>query len=224
MDIKPDMVKKYAPHIYFDEKEPFYPVYTGYTVFDKTSDSPSFGRRINICKPDIQYAIEYAIYWDFDITHLYEMEHVWVYVDRNGAVADCEASFHGRYLKGLKRDRSNIEDGTHVRLFSQPGKHAFSPDEELFWLIPDMESCTQEGAGSDGLIVTDLYRNRYETSEEINKMVEKYMQRFRFKPSMKFVRYELESSKFMSWGELDIKIPELVRLKLEEIKKSITMG
>ncbi len=216
-----DLVKRYAPYIYFDEKEPFYPKYAGYTVFYENSDSPSFGREISFDKDKVQFVIEYAIYWDFDITHLYEMEHVWVYVGKDGEVADCESSFHGRYLKGLKRDRSNIEDGTHVQLFSQPGKHAFSPIDELFWLLPDLESCTDQGAGSDGLIVTGLYEGVYETNAEINRLVREYMQRFRFKPTMKFMEYKFEASMFIPWEELNIKVPALIHEKLEEIRKQI---
>ena len=71
--------------------------------------SPSFRREILLNTEDIKYVIEYAIYWDFDIQHLFELEHVWVYVDHTDRIADCEASFHGKYIKGLLKDRSNLE-------------------------------------------------------------------------------------------------------------------
>jgi hypothetical protein len=37
-------------------------------------------------------AIEYAIWWDWDIGHLYELEHVWVYLDADRQVIRGEAS------------------------------------------------------------------------------------------------------------------------------------
>ncbi|HEY8422781.1 MAG TPA: hypothetical protein VIL05_13740 [Thermoclostridium sp.] len=76
-----EIVKRYAPIIYFDEREPFYPIRTGCTIFTRPGPSPSFRREICFNSEYIKYVIEYAIYWDFDIQHLYELEHVWIYVD-----------------------------------------------------------------------------------------------------------------------------------------------
>ena len=133
MDAK-ELVKKYLPYIYFDENEPFFPVRVGYSLFRTPGqNSKSFRRKIEFDANITEYVIEYAIYWDFDIQHLYELEHVWVYVGKEGQIIDAEASFHGRYLKALLRDRSNIEDDTHIRLYSQPGKHAFLPKPWFRW-------------------------------------------------------------------------------------------
>jgi hypothetical protein len=212
-------VYKYAPYIFFDEKEPFLPMKVGYAFYDKPSASLSFKRNINFYDSKIKFVIEYALYWDFDIQHLYDLEHVWVYVDTEGNVAECEASFHGKYFRGLLRDRSNIEDGTHVKLFCQPGKHAFAPMAELFELIPNVERCTWEDAGNDGLIVTDVGKGRYETNEAIDEIVHSYIQKnFIFRPSGKFYKYEYPSDVFIPWKTLYDEIPDLVTEKLEEIK------
>ncbi|TBL71468.1 hypothetical protein [Paenibacillus thalictri] len=213
-----ELASNYAPYIYFDSKEPFFPVKVGVTVFNKAGRSGSFPRAFEFEDPRVKHVIEYAIYWDYDIQHLYEMEHVWVYVGHQGEVVDAEASFHGKYLKSLLKDRSNIEDETHVKLYSQPGKHAFSPLTELFELLPDLRLATNERAGNAGLIITDIYKGVYSTSEEINRMVEQYLQTFRFIPSMEFVKYTIPADLYVPWDELYKQVPQRIEDRLAEIK------
>lgn len=95
------LIQAYAPYLYFDKHEPFFPVRVGVTIFEREGASPSFRRSFSFRDPRVKKIIEYAIYWDYDIQHLYELEHVWVYIGHEGEVIDCEASFHGKYLKGL---------------------------------------------------------------------------------------------------------------------------
>ncbi len=216
-----ELIKKYSPNIYFDLREPFFPVRIGCTVFDKTNNSPSFKREINFDNEKIKCVIEYAIYWDFDIQHLFELEHVWVYVDKNGNVFDCEASFHGKYLKGLSKDKSNIEDSTHVKLYSQPGKHAFSPIIELFELIPDIEKANYEDVGKEGLVITSIAKGRYSTNDEINHMVESYMQQFRFRPLMQFEKYNIKDELFTDWETLDQEIPLRINKMIKRIRREV---
>lgn len=213
------LVAKYAPVIYFDLKEPFFPDRVGVTVLDKAGPSPSFRRSFSFDDPQLQYVIEYAIYWDFDIQHLYELEHVWVYVGRDGEVVDCDASFHGRYFKGLLPDRSNIVDGTHVKLYSQPGKHAFMPKPEMFYLIPGLMTCTNEDAGIRGLIVTGPFDGVYTTNEEIDRIVCEYLQQYRFTPTMEFQEYRIPDHLYVSWPELHKEVPRRIEERIAEMKQ-----
>ncbi len=214
-----EIVKKYSLYIYFDENEPFFPVKVGYSIFDKPGESKSFNRKIEFDTDSVSFAIEYSIYWDYDIQHLYELEHAWIYVDKNGELTDGEASFHGRYLKALLKDKSNIEDETHMRVYSQPGKHAFLPKPEYFELIPDLRTATYERAGSSGLIVTSIFKGIYETNEDINKMVENYLKKFKFKPAMRFKKYVVPDNIFITWEELFAEIPKRIADRLEDIRK-----
>lgn len=213
------IAQHYVPELYFDLKEPFFPVRVGVTVLKQEGTSPSFHRTFSFQDDCLDYVVEYAIYWDFDIQHLYELEHVWVYVAKDGSVLDCEASFHGKYFKGLLKDRSNLH-GTHVRLYSQPGKHAFSPMPELFELIPNLETCTDEDAGNAGLIITGPFQGAYETNDEIHAMVQRYLQRYRFKPSLQFQRYELPSEVFTTWEQLRMEVPGRIRDILTQLEQS----
>ncbi|MDP9374187.1 MAG: hypothetical protein M3Q65_17375 [Chloroflexota bacterium] len=90
---------RYAPIVHLDRLDPFLPTFAGYTIFRRDGESPSFPRRVTLRPgpleidandardiaalfpdgrlpevPEIEAAlvIEYAIWWDWDIQHLYE--------------------------------------------------------------------------------------------------------------------------------------------------------
>jgi hypothetical protein len=213
----PKLITQYFPYIYFDKVEPFFPHRVGYTVMEAPGPSPSFRRGITFDPQKVQYVIEYAFFWDFDITHLYDLEHVWIFVGRDQTVVDCECSFHGKYLKGLLDRKSNLED-THVRLFSQPGKHAFSPLAQVFELLPDFWDATDANVGRDGFCVTEsVARGRYQTNPEIDGKIREYMQTFRFRPTLQYQKYIAPPELFVPWTVLDNEIPERLNTKLQEI-------
>ena len=162
-----DLAARYAPLIYFDHKEPFLPLAVGYTIFTANGDSPSFPRRIELQSADhapAACAIEYAIWWDWDIQHLYELEHTWAYVGANGKVVFAEASWHGGSNAMVLNDGKvrvvTQGGGYHPVVYSEPGKHAFAPKPEI--LINERRVKTLEGcgprAGTGGLWVTPLFK------------------------------------------------------------------
>jgi hypothetical protein len=221
MDIK--RLAAYAPRLFFDKKEPFLPVRVGVSVIRRGEQSPSFRRRFEELAAEIDYVIEFAIYWDYDIQHLYELEHVWVYVDRDGEVANAEASFHGKYLKALLPDGSNLS-GRTVSLYSQPGKHAFSPLPLLFELLPNARTVTDQGAGADGLTLPEWYRARDSYDDKTNDLVREYQQRYhRFAPSFEFVPYELAGQEglFIPWKLLYEEIPDRIEAELATIRQTL---
>lgn len=213
-----NLLKKYIPYVYYDENEPFYPVHIGCTIFDQTGPSPSFKRDIKV-DGHVNQVIEYAYYYHYDSQHLFDLEHVWVYLDQSGNIVDCEGSFHGKYLKCLLHDQSNIDDETHIRLYAQPGKHAFMPKAEYFYLLPDLYSVNNEGIGKDGLLVTSIAKGRYSTDDEIDALVKKYMEDYRFVPSMHFEMIENFDKLLTRWEELDNNIPRYIELELIRIKE-----
>lgn len=208
----------YAPHLYFDTKEPFFPIAVAVTELREGELSPSFHRSFDWDDENTALILEYAIYWDYDIQHLYELEHVWIYIAADGTVLDAEASFHGKFFKGLLKDRSNLEQGTHVRLYSQPGKHAFLPQPELFELVPSLRKATAKAAGSDGLLITGPFVNVLHKDEETDAMVRDYLKGCAFEPSMEFVPYPLTEELFMTWEELFQLVPQRIQQCLDELK------
>ncbi|MBD8836551.1 MULTISPECIES: hypothetical protein [unclassified Paenibacillus] len=206
----------YAPILMFDRNEPFYPDFVGISVLHQSGPSPSFRRDIKFPTEVVQYVIEYAIWWDYEIGHLYEMEHVWIYVGHNGEVVDCEASFHGKVLRGLLKERVNVV-GHHVCLYSQPGKHAFSPLPVVFELLPNLYSAAGAEAGCDGLLVNELFQGYFETNEQIDAQVERYLKTKAFVPTMEFEEYLLKPEMFMTWDNLFDIIPHRIKERLMEL-------
>ena len=96
-----ELALRYAPIVHFDQNEtiPLQPV--GYTIAKETTRSQSFPKREIVVPQDAAFVIEYAYYWDYDIQHMYDLEHIWVTVSVDGQVMDAEGSFHGKYLKLL---------------------------------------------------------------------------------------------------------------------------
>ena len=115
-------------------------------------------------------AIEYAIWWDWDIGHLYELEHTWTYVGADGRVVFAEASWHGGYSSAVLADGSvPLAPGTttHPVVYSQPGKHAFVPMVEGLLEVADKnrESCGAR-AGTGGLWLTPLFEDVLSRTKE----------------------------------------------------------
>ncbi|CAI6056568.1 hypothetical protein PAECIP112173_01613 [Paenibacillus sp. JJ-100] len=213
-----EVAMSYAPILMFDQNEPFYPDLVGVSLLDHPGPSPSFRREIIFPSEMVQYVIEYAIWWDYEIGHLYEMEHVWVYVGHDGEVVDCEASFHGRVLRGMLKERVNLV-GEHVCLYSQPGKHAFSPLPVVFELLPNLYSATGVEAGCDGLLVNEMFAPFFQTSEQIDARVKRYLQTKAFVPSMQFEEYLLQPEMFMTWDKLFELIPQRIKDRLKELEQ-----
>ncbi len=180
---------KYAPVLHFDVNETIPLTAVGYTIFREETRSDSFPKRT--VKPDLYgLVIEYALFWDYDIQHMYDLEHIWVWVAADGRVNRAEGSFHGRYLTlwepGLPFAREPEE--THVHAFCQPGKHAFLPDGELFRLMPGWrESCNANSGGA--VLVGGPFGGLYQSTPEEDARCERYIrERFAFEPTLTFDR------------------------------------
>lgn len=200
---------KYAPIIHCDVKETIPLVAAGYTIFREEMRSDSFPRRT--VKPDeCGLVIEYALYWDYDIQHMYDLEHIWVWVAADGRVTRAEGSFHGRYLTLWEPDWpfGLHPDGTHVHAFCQPGKHAFLPDGEMFRLMPGWrESCNANSGGA--VLVGGPFGGLYQSTPEEDARCETYIrENFSFEPTLVFDRgTQLPEAMLRPWAALKAWIP-----------------
>ena len=222
-----EIALRYAPYIHFDERETIFPRAVGYTVFRETGKSASFPkRRINV--PDGALVVEYAYYFDYDIEHMYDLEHIWVTVDSQGRVTAAEASFHGKYLvllvPGLHG--AHTPTGDHVHAFCQPGKHAFLPAGDLFRLVPGWDTCCNIGAGGPVLIGNpfcaaysptgkDLF---VPTAEDDQNSVRYLREKLSFTPAMKFVETALDEKIYMPWETLFELIPQWIQAECDRLR------
>lgn len=115
------LAARHRPLLLLDAHEPYAPLFLGYSVFRSLGQSPSSSFAIT---PLGEACIEYAVWYDWDIGHLYDLEHVWVHVDAAGAVVAVEASRHGRREPMfLGTGLPELRDGRPV-LYPEAGKHA----------------------------------------------------------------------------------------------------
>ncbi len=207
------LARRHAPRIRFDTREPFLPLAVGYTVFRENGHSPSFPRSITL-PPNAAYGVEYAIWWDWDIQHLYELEHIWVYLDASEAVVSADASWHGGQHAMLDANGAvPLEDG-RVTLFSEAGKHAFAPLVD--WLIerkPETVASCGAHSGRMGVLVTPLFEGIIDARRPLNNnVVHAYLERQAFLPSYDFSQhFDLANAVFVPWEQLFRWIPARVR-------------
>lgn len=215
------LAARFAPVIHFDEAEPFFPLAAGYTIFHAEEQSPSFPRRITHgWRPDWSLAIEYAIWWDWDIGHLYELEHVWVYIDEAGQPVWVEASSHGAYASMILEDGTlPLEDG-HPVVYSQPGKHAFSPTPHWFRIFRDIVYAeTTTNAGEGGVLVKQMYARQIAKTPEADAQVAAWLRGKAFLPSMKFNRpFRVTPEMLVPWPVLDTWIPRRVNGWIDRLR------
>lgn len=225
-----ELAEAYIPHLRYDRAEPYRPEAVGYTVY--TADIVR--RADGICMTDAacrsmfqspssrlqmelepgETVIEYAFYYDFDIQHLYDLEHVFVKVDSEGGIIGVLGSFHGKFLNNLIEGETQFE-GDHVILYVQPGKHAFMPDPHYFVLAPDRDKCCGEYAGRDGLLIAPMFEGRFSTDEVLDRKVEDYIRKTHaFVPTWEFTERDPDirraEDRLMPWEELDRLIAERI--------------
>jgi glycerophosphoryl diester phosphodiesterase len=214
------LAARYAPIIRFDAREPFLPLAAGYTIFRQSAPSLSFrqGHVVKVASPAC-LAIEYAIWWDWDIGHLYELEHVWVYVDEGGRVVRCEASWHGGYHAMLL-----ALDGDHVTLYSEPGKHAFAPTPE--WFKEHRQKLkrteTSELAGAGGVLIARYLEGKVTPTPLKTRLAHTYLSRQAFEPSWDFAHVFRFAPKMMvPWPALCEWMPGRANHILDQLAREI---
>lgn len=215
---------RHAPFIRFDEREPFLPLAAGFTVFRSDAPSPSFPRRITLRgsdQPSAKVVIEYAVWWDWDIGHLYELEHIWLYLDADENLVWAEASWHGGFHEMLVEGQLPLEDG-RLCVHSEPGKHAFAPEASWLYERADQtrRACTRF-AGIGGLLVTRLFTDLIPPpNPRENRLVWTYLSRHAFEPSFNFSRrVSLGDQLLLPWPQLFGWIPRRMAAWLQELDR-----
>jgi len=218
----------YAPVLRFDAREPFLPLAAGYTIFRHTGTSPSFqrGRQIELApegQPPASFAIEYAIWWDWDIGHLYELEHAWVFVDAEGRVVRGEASWHGR-CRDMRYEGRLALDGDHLVLYSEPGKHAFAPTPAWFQERRQRfkRSETSALAGVSGILLAPYIQGQVSVTPLKTRLVHTYLSQQAFEPSGNFAQvFRFAPQVLVPWPALCDWMPLRVNACLDRLAREI---
>ncbi len=215
-----DFAARYAPIIMADEREPFAPVAVGYTIFRQPCASPSFAREVDWSSTGYPAtaAVEYALWWDYDSGHVYELEHAWTFVSGDGQVVAVEASWHGMFGQ-IELEGKPIVEGTHPVLLAQPGKHAMAGSIEPFEEIREWaEREVGPEAGKDGVLETKLFQGRIAKSPENDLKVTAYLKKLAFTPAWRFnKRFEITRAMLIPWPAMEAWIPARVEWLIEQI-------
>lgn len=195
-----ERVERFYPYIYQDKNEPFEIQMVGWTFLDYNRESPTSSFYIDLEQMEASFAIEYAIYWDYDIQHLYDLEHVIVYVDKEEKLKDVVLSYHGKFYRGTHTLKM---EETHPIVYLQPGKHGIMSDPEYFHLYLDLMECCNKKAGCDGVLIAPMFKEKLTTTKKLNDKVEAYIkEKFSFIPSLNYVKAESVEKLLMPCEEL----------------------
>ena len=214
---------RHAPLIWFDDAEPFLPQAVGYAVLRRPTHSPTFARFLHLAVPGSRTAaavIEYALWTDWDIQHLYELEHVWSYVDEAGRLIHAEASWHGEWAPLVQAGRLSAE-GDRPVAWAQPGKHAMAPDPRAFTAIDAYRLLVAQEArppARGGLHTFDAMRGRMRRTARNDALARAYLHTRTFEPTFRFGRlWDARTAPFEPAERLIDGIPRRIRAVLRRL-------
>jgi phosphoglycolate phosphatase-like HAD superfamily hydrolase len=212
-----ELAARYAPQLMLDRAEPYLPVAFGYTVFREPGDSPSSKFRV---EPVAALVVEYAIYYDWDIGHLYDLEHVWVHVDNHGAIAKVEASSHGgRLVMDAGAGAASMLDG-HPIFYVEAGKHAHWAAAEQMQPADRQKLAALCGALAG---VESVHRGNpfaenglYQASAPDDRLARLKMRHDAFMPTHDYIPLA-KLPELVAWPQLAQAIPDRVRAAMARI-------
>jgi putative hydrolase of the HAD superfamily len=214
----------HRPVLMLDRAEPFLPLVYGYTVQRERALSPS--SKFMLDPPSGGGIIEYAVWYDWDIQHLYDLEHVWVHINRGGAIVRVEGSMHGlRVSIDTGSGLPEIRD-TRPVLFVEPGTHAlWGVDRQMLMIagaVTDQLSGPQaevQGVHSGNLFAES---GAYQASAKEHRLARLALQKQAFEPT-----YEFEKSSddhppiLIPWANLAAWIPTRVNALVAALETDI---
>lgn len=217
------LAMRHAPRLMLDAAEPYATGAIGWTVAHAPMASPSSKFHLD---PEDGTLIEYAIWYDWDIGHLYDLEHVWVRLDPVGAVAEVTASFHGQRVPmdiggGLPRMA-----GARPVLFAEPGKHAHWPDPGAMALRggATIRAACGEKAGHEAVHRGNPFfaAAAYSVTPLADRLARRKMERDAFVPTFSFTRSSDDAgARVMPWDELATWIPARVTALMADLPASV---
>lgn len=210
------LARRHAPLLRLDAAEPFRPDAAGITLLAPGQRSPSC--RHTPCAPEgTAQVIEYALWWDGDIQHLYELEHVWISLDATGRPLACAASAHG----ALREMDCAWQDHRPV-LFCEPGKHAHAGDPAP--ILDRRAALTRTCTSAEdltGIAIPDMLAAELSFLSAYDQFLgREYLASLRFTPTFDFtVTADTSDLLYLSWPELRAEIPRDLRARLETLRR-----
>ena len=158
--------------------------------------------------------LEYAVYYDADIQHVYDLEHVWVYLDAENNPIGVKATRHGMFVTQYASPSKIKYRGTHPILYVSPGKHAYytSPSQLNRNILTFVNG--NAGVGIGGVLSTipmfpaEFWQEIQKVYPGKKKIVEVFRERYAHRPSFHYRKFRiLNRNTMIPWDELNALIP-----------------
>ncbi|MEE2945967.1 MAG: HAD family hydrolase [Pseudomonadota bacterium] len=205
----------HAPILLLDRAEPFRPVRIGVTEFREEAKSHSSKFTVT---PRAECCIEYAIFWDHDIGHVFDLEHIWVHLNGDDVVA-VEATFHGsRHKVAL-----NLTGG-RPKVWCEAGKHAHFKDrahrDAMFEATRLM--CGNE-AGFDGVHTSNMFADGFgEVTDTDHRLAKLFLNRLQFTPAGGHpLAFDLADVPMVDWSEMPDFITSRMRGNIAKLRSDV---
>jgi putative hydrolase of the HAD superfamily len=116
-----------------------------------------------------------------------------------------------------------VAEGDRPVAYAQPGKHAMVPDPGIFSTYDVMRQQfhrpADHRAGTSGLLVTPLMKDRLVTNPRRNALANSYLRRFRFAPTFRFSqRWDGSTAEYVTCSRLVDLIPDRIDARLRELE------
>ncbi len=174
--------------------------------------------------------IEYAVFYLSDISHIYDLEHVWVYLDGKDKPILVKGTQHGMVVHLYDSPEKMKFKGTHPLLIVSPGKHAHYTNRNQ--LHREILKRVNQNPGTGGLYPIQFFTPK--TWEKLRKVYpgkrkihHYYQKNYAITPSFRFSKYLIPRRKnhkkygrIVPWCHLEREIPEIIHNYLEKIKST----
>lgn len=211
-----EIAQRHCPVLMLDTLEPYAPLAFGYSLHRVDGPSPSSKHTIT---PQGGIVVEYAIWYDWDIQHLYDLEHVWVHVT-DGNVIAVSASFHGQRVPMELTDGLPRLKECRPILYAEPGKHAHWADPAAMRLRSGayLSRVCGDEAGEGGIHRGNPFfaAGAYQITEEADRLARQKMKRDAFVPSFQFEPAVMPD--LVSWSDLAAMIPNRVIQSMADLQ------
>lgn len=214
----------HMPLLRFDRQEPFAPPVLGYSIHRTAVKSPSSKFLLD---PAGGTLIEYAVWYDWDIAHLYDLEHVWVQLDADNRVQCVEASHHGEKRAMTLNGPLPAMQGRRAVLFAEPGKHAHWADAANMVAKAGRriaEACGPK-AGKEGIHLGNPFYNArtYRVTDIDIATARAKLSSDAFRPDFDFADPGGDARlRLLEWGALAQWIPARVTWLMQTLRPSVS--
>jgi hypothetical protein len=162
--------------------------------------------------------IEYAVLYDSDINHIYDLEHIWVYLDEKFRIMGVKGTRHAMHVTQYATPEQIKFVQGHPVLYAAPGKHSYYQHPSLMEKGLYTREC-RRGAGrvmDVQYFSTEMWRKLlpyYPGKAAIKKA---FQSKFVFTPSYSFSNaIHLTRSMMVPWDELEKEVPDRIKVFLQ---------